>query len=123
MLHEKANCLANFCAPYSAVGALFMFWVGMMISKQPFFVLGLEDRDQSKSNAFEAMWVFLITLATSIIYLVYESAIENRRHYQSDFSDEEDHPMLPRGMSDYIVQTEVELSDMTTLHLDVREIS
>lgn len=98
----------------------------MMISKQPFFFLGLEDVNQCKSNAFGAMWVFLISFGTSIAYLVFESAIENKRRRQLERPQEqeqEDHPMLPRGMSDYIVNTEVELSDMSTLHLDVREIS
>jgi hypothetical protein len=95
----------------------------MMISRQPFFFLGLDDLDQCKSNAFGAMWVFLITLATCIVYLVFESAIQNRTSRQSPFLEEEDHPMLPRGMSDYVVNTEVELSDMSTMHLDVREIS
>jgi hypothetical protein len=104
----------------------FKFWVGMMISKQPFFFLGLEDVNQCKSNAFGAMWVFLISFGASIAYLIFESAIENKRRRQLEYSHEqeqEDHPMLPRGMSDYIVNTEVELSDMSTLNLNVREIS
>eukprot|EP00567_Pseudictyota_dubia_P007624 CAMPEP_0197444770 /NCGR_PEP_ID=MMETSP1175-20131217/10166_1 /TAXON_ID=1003142 /ORGANISM="Triceratium dubium, Strain CCMP147" /LENGTH=133 /DNA_ID=CAMNT_0042975617 /DNA_START=355 /DNA_END=753 /DNA_ORIENTATION=+ len=64
---------SQFCMYYSLVGTLFMLWVGVMISKQPFYMKGLEDVDRCRSNAFGAMWMFVFTFVSSVAYLWYDS--------------------------------------------------
>lgn len=70
--------LSQFCMYYSFIGTLFMLWVGIVITKQPFYIKGLEDVDQCRTNAFGAMWTFVLTFISSVAYLWYDS---NRHRY------------------------------------------
>uniref|UniRef100_A0A6T7ISQ1 Uncharacterized protein n=1 Tax=Attheya septentrionalis TaxID=420275 RepID=A0A6T7ISQ1_9STRA len=65
---------SNFCAYYSVIGALFMFLVATLISKQPFYIGGLEDVDLCKSSAVGAMGMFLFTFVASVAHICYEKA-------------------------------------------------
>lgn len=118
LMMKKLGPTANCCAPYSAVGALFMFWVGMMMVKQPFFILGLEDLEKCKGNAFGAMWLFISIFSACLIFFIFESNMQPNCRY---IEHAEDHPILPPGMTDYRVNSEVELSGM--MESDLREIS
>jgi len=89
-----------------------------MIVKQPFFLLGLDDYEVCKDSAFGAMWIFIMTFAVSVIYIVYESS--SKPPYE-EVDHREERPMLPPGMTDYRVNSEVELSEL--MHADLREIS
>ena len=85
----------------------------MMILKQPFFLLGLEDTDQCKNNAFGAMWMFIITFILSVFTICHDSSVETReREHMMFHGEDEDRPILPPGMSSYRVNSEVELSEM-----------
>lgn len=45
-----------------------------MISKQPFFIAGIEDEAVAKSSAFGAMGMFLFTFCASIFGIWYDSS-------------------------------------------------
>jgi len=93
------------CAYYSFVGALFMFWVGVMLTKQPFFVGGFEDNDaaeNAKNNAFGAMGMFIFTFAVSLYGLYFSS--KSRANMVSRDMVEMIRPLAPAGMSDYQVE-------------------
>ena len=85
--------------------------------KQPFFLLGLEDLDNCKNNAFGAMWLFIMIFASSVIFILYDTA--TKTNFQ-DLDEGESVPILPRGMTDYRVNSEVELAGMD---FNLREIS
>jgi len=46
-----------------------------MISKQPFFITGIDDFDKAKDNALGAMGLFAVTLVYSI-YKIYNPTVE-----------------------------------------------
>lgn len=73
-LRELSQC----CVYYSAIGMIFMLWVGMMITKQPFYIKGLESEEECRSNAFGAMGFFVFTFVSSLAYLYYD---RNRHRY------------------------------------------
>ena len=101
-----------------------------MIAKQPFFLLGLENHEVCKDNAFGAMWLFVAIFGSSVAFLIYESVIKNNHDRGFDQSDY--NPILPPGMSDYEVNTQLEMTEMSDMQLitddlimnsDLREIS
>ena len=49
------------------------FWVGVMLSTQPFFVPGIEDPDQAKANAFGALGMFIFTFGLSAFGIWYDA--------------------------------------------------
>lgn len=58
------------CSFYSATGMLFMTFVYIMLSTQPFFITGIEDVGTAKSNAFGALLTFCVTFAISVALLI-----------------------------------------------------
>ena len=72
----------------------------MMLTKQPFYVLGIEDVESCKNNAFGAMWTFIVTFGLSVGFLMYESSAKQRRA-NTGFDSVDYHQILPPGMSDY----------------------
>lgn len=46
--------------------------MGVLIQTQPFFIAGLEDPSENRSNAFGAMFMFLITFCLSIAGIWYD---------------------------------------------------
>jgi hypothetical protein len=40
--------------------------VGVLLTTQPFFILGIEDVNEAKSNAFGAMGMFMATFGLSM---------------------------------------------------------
>mmetsp|Transcript_22089 Transcript_22089/g.48124 ORF Transcript_22089/g.48124 Transcript_22089/m.48124 type:complete len:156 (+) Transcript_22089:429-896(+) len=72
--HQQLRELSNICAVYSITGVLFMLWVWLLITHQPFFVGGImHDVDTYRSSAFGAMWAFMATFSASIAYLYYDA--------------------------------------------------
>jgi hypothetical protein len=61
--------------------SLHQFFVGMMISKQPLYIQGINPTNQeiTKESAFGAMGMFIFLFSTSVVYLCYHK-----------FHDEED---------------------------------
>jgi hypothetical protein len=44
-----------------------------MISTQPFFIHGIDNPDEAKTNAFGAMFMFIATFAVSLVGLWYDT--------------------------------------------------
>mmetsp|Transcript_12243 Transcript_12243/g.25270 ORF Transcript_12243/g.25270 Transcript_12243/m.25270 type:complete len:117 (+) Transcript_12243:165-515(+) len=64
---------SNFCARYSAVGMIFMLMVSLMLTYQPFYIGGIEDLKQAKSNAYGGVGSFLFVFLLSVVYLVIDA--------------------------------------------------
>jgi len=47
--------------------------VSAMLTYQPFFIGGIEDLDQAKSNAYGGVGTFLFILLLSVVYLVFDA--------------------------------------------------
>ena len=72
--HQQLRELSNICAIYSITGVLFMLWVWLLITHQPFFVGKImHDVDTYRSSAHGAMWAFMATFTASIAYLYYDA--------------------------------------------------
>ena len=72
--HDQLRDLSNFCAVYSITGILFMLWVWLLITHQPFFVGGImDDVDTYRNSAHGAMWMFVATFAASVLFLYYDA--------------------------------------------------
>eukprot|EP00536_Pseudo-nitzschia_multiseries_P014034 jgi/Psemu1/102164/gw1.649.17.1 len=64
---------SNFCARYSVVGLIFMVMVSVMLTFQPFYIGGIEDIEQAKSNAYGGAGTFLFVFIVSVVYLVFDA--------------------------------------------------
>lgn len=85
-----------------------------MMTKQPFFVGGLENKEAAelaKNNAFGACGIFVLTFAASLYGLYFSNkrmGIDPRRN--GNGSNHDDFEMIapltniPKGMSDYQVE-------------------
>ena len=51
------------------------FWVSILLTKQPFYISGIDDYDVAKDNAVGAMGLFAVTLIYSL-YKVYNPSME-----------------------------------------------
>jgi len=80
-----------------------------MIKYQPFYIKGLQDEDLCRDSAFKAVILFLVTLSSSIGYLIYEKNRIRREMAYAVVDNSAFDVMLPRGMTDYMVN-EVELT-------------
>mmetsp|Transcript_2721 Transcript_2721/g.4039 ORF Transcript_2721/g.4039 Transcript_2721/m.4039 type:complete len:110 (+) Transcript_2721:177-506(+) len=65
---------------FSFVGALFMLFVAILITTQPFFIGGIEDFQKARGAAYGAMWAYVITFILSVI-LDFRDA--KRKHRES----------------------------------------
>jgi hypothetical protein len=86
-----------------------MTWVWVMITKQPFYMKGLDDEKNCRDNAFGAIFVFLVLFLISGLYLAFDSFCLHRMYgSSSSYGDVEQMDfMLPPGMTDYTVNQEV----------------
>mmetsp|Transcript_5259 Transcript_5259/g.14202 ORF Transcript_5259/g.14202 Transcript_5259/m.14202 type:complete len:99 (-) Transcript_5259:529-825(-) len=73
------------CMGYSIVGALFTFWVGMMLTTQPFFIGGIEEVDHAKESAFGAFGTFIFTFIVSVIGIWYDSQNKAEEMEEGDY--------------------------------------
>jgi len=105
-MFSDVNELSHCCAIYSIVGALFQLWVWIMITKQPFYIRGLEDVDNCKKSAFGSMVLFITIFFLSVCYLCLDSS-RRRRYGQLDISEHSERSSLPPGMTDYEVNLEL----------------
>mmetsp|Transcript_7738 Transcript_7738/g.22445 ORF Transcript_7738/g.22445 Transcript_7738/m.22445 type:complete len:100 (-) Transcript_7738:414-713(-) len=82
-LGEGSRC----CAAYSVVGAIFTFWVGVMVSTQAFFIPGIDDPEKAQANAYGAFGMFVFTFIVSSLGVWYDSQnkveeVETEGEYQ-----------------------------------------
>jgi hypothetical protein len=89
-----------------------------MISKQSFLIVGLQDVGQCKNNAYGAMWMFIFNFSVCIVYLAY---VKNIKSQWDNVDQDEGRPMLPPGMTDYVINPEIELSTMPPYRDDVSD--
>ena len=83
--HDQLRDLSNFCAVYSITGILFMLWVWLLITHQPFFVGGImHDVDTYRNSAHGAMWMFVATFSASLLFLYYDA---NRHEVDAQISE------------------------------------
>mmetsp|Transcript_6623 Transcript_6623/g.13682 ORF Transcript_6623/g.13682 Transcript_6623/m.13682 type:complete len:105 (+) Transcript_6623:234-548(+) len=68
-LGETSHC----CAGYSIVGAMFTLWVGIMLTKQPFFIGGIEDVEVAASSAYGAFFMFMFVFVLSAVGMYYDA--------------------------------------------------
>lgn len=64
------------CAFYSFTGMLFTLFVGVLLTTQPEFIVGIEDVGEARSNAFGAMGMFIATFALSVFGMLRTSPNE-----------------------------------------------
>jgi len=50
-----------------------MVMVSMMLTYQPFYIGGIEDLEQAKSNAYGGVGSFLFIFLLSVVYLVFDA--------------------------------------------------
>ena len=50
------------------------FWVAIILTKQPFFLIGINDVEVAKDNAIGAMGLFALTLVYSVYKIYFPDA-------------------------------------------------
>ena len=65
------NCLFLTCLSSSLL--LFQLYVGILVSTQPFFISGIQDKEKVKASAFGATGMFLFTFLASMGGVWYDS--------------------------------------------------
>eukprot|EP00578_Thalassiosira_sp_NH16_P004617 CAMPEP_0181130184 /NCGR_PEP_ID=MMETSP1071-20121207/29724_1 /TAXON_ID=35127 /ORGANISM="Thalassiosira sp., Strain NH16" /LENGTH=105 /DNA_ID=CAMNT_0023216229 /DNA_START=204 /DNA_END=521 /DNA_ORIENTATION=- len=73
------------CGFYSVTGILFMLFVWIMLTTQPFFITGIEDVEQARTNAMGAMITFGVTFAISAVMIMRDAG--SGREYDTGDDD------------------------------------
>ena len=68
-------CSPTVCGFYSGTGMIFMLFVYVLLSTQPFLIKGIDDVDDAKRNAFGAMLTFVATFAISVFLMLKGSGV------------------------------------------------
>ena len=77
-----------------------------MLMTQPFFILGIDDVDDSKSRAFNAAGLYFFSFVISILYIIHDS---RRQAEESAGTLTRNRGLLPRAQGEY---GQVPLSEM-----------
>ena len=72
-----------------------------MISTQPFFIHGLENPDEAKTNAFGAMAMFIITFVASLLGLWYDTQNKDKVEVSSSAAPEAEYHLATGDMPTY----------------------
>jgi len=75
------------CGFYSATGMIFMLFVWVMLTAQPFFITGIEDVSLARSNAFGALLTFCATFAISVGLIIRGKNNSSSMEYDSSMDD------------------------------------
>lgn len=75
------------CGFYSATGLIFMLFVWIMLTTQPFFITGIDDVEQARSSAMGAGITFCVTFAISAIMIMREKGSGREYDTGSDADD------------------------------------
>lgn len=70
---------ATCCIPWSAAGVLFLCFIGTLLTKQPLYVLGVDDPEASAKSVFQAAWMYFAILVASFGVLAWDRAEARRR--------------------------------------------
>lgn len=72
------------CGFYSMTGIIFMSYVYIMLSTQPFFISGIDDVEVARSNAFAAGLTFCVTFAISVVGIMRQKGAVGREYDTGD---------------------------------------
>lgn len=76
------------CGFYSVTGIIFMAFVWVMLTTQPFFITGIEDVETARSNAMGALLTFCATFAISAVAIMKNKGSDgNSREYDTGDED------------------------------------
>jgi hypothetical protein len=67
------------------------FWVAMMLTHQPLFVLGIEDLSVARSSAFGSCYMYCFTFGVSVV-MIYQ---ESQKKWRERISARQRREMLP----------------------------
>ena len=70
--HSRIDSHASFIHVSSSLHNLVQSFIGILLIKQPFLILGIDDVELAKGNAFGAAGTFLFTFLLSIFFLLKE---------------------------------------------------
>ena len=80
------------CGLYSFTGVIFMSFVYAILSTQPFFVTGIDEPEEARTNALGALKAFGALFGVCVV-LIYKNKSAGGREYDAA-ADEDDHNRL-----------------------------
>ena len=77
--HTGAVGCAKCCTVFATSGVLFLCLIGTLLTKQPLYVLGVDDPEAAAKSVFDAAWMYFAVLAASFGVLFWDRAEQRRR--------------------------------------------
>ena len=77
--HTGAVGCAKCCTVFATSGVLFLCLIGTLLTKQPLYVLGVDDPEAAAKSVFDAAWMYFAVLAASFGVLAWDRAEQRRR--------------------------------------------
>ena len=77
--HAGAVGCAKCCTVFATSGVLFLCLIGTLLTKQPLYVLGVDDPEAAAKSVFDAAWMYFAVLAASFGVLFWDRAEQRRR--------------------------------------------
>ena len=74
------------CGFYSFTGMIFMSFVYAMLSTQPFFVTGIDEPEEARTNALGALITFGVLFGVCV-FLIYKNKNTEGREYDAAADD------------------------------------
>ena len=78
-LNTGAVGCAKCCTVFATSGVLFLCLIGTLLTKQPLYVLGVDDPEAAAKSVFDAAWMYFAVLAASFGVLAWDRAEQRRR--------------------------------------------
>ena len=70
---------AKCCTVFATSGVLFLCLIGTLLTKQPLYVLGVDEPEEAAKSVFSAAWMYFAVLAASFGVLAWDRAEQRRR--------------------------------------------
>ena len=77
--HAGAVGCAKCCTVFATSAVLFLCLIGTLLTKQPLYVLGVDDPEAAAKSVFDAAWMYFAVLAASFGVLFWDRAEQRRR--------------------------------------------
>ena len=77
--HAGAVGCAKCCTVFATSGVLFLCLIGTLLTKQPLYVLGVDEPEEAAKSVFSAAWMYFAVLAASFGVLFWDRAEQRRR--------------------------------------------
>ena len=78
-LNTGAVGCAKCCTVFATSGVLFLCLIGTLLTKQPLYVLGVDEPEEAAKSVFSAAWMYFAVLAASFGVLAWDRAEQRRR--------------------------------------------